>query len=480
MNAENILDKDGFIKDGAYEIEICDSGLMLDIESASTDDGARLIAFERTSGLNQCFRIKHIEDGIYTILAVHSSKAIGIDENTKEVKTKPYDLRDDTIKWRIEDDGDNCYKIENIYCDLVLDLENEAWENYTSICVFEHHGGDNQRFRLIPKEVSADMLKDIFVSQEHPKKKHKDDIGSIFNMFGEKTPKGDFDSIMDLLKPLKKDNGNKDADALAQMQIQMQKMFESMKNQIDELKTVHEQQKAAFMADSINSSKMADEEILEMPIEDLDITVRTFNALNRADIHTVGDLINKTENDMIKIRNLSKNSLDEVVQKLALHGLSLKKENQKGNDNNLVRPELQVTIDKTQDALASLMREAVKADKHIKIFATVISVTADSSGVTTSISDLNSIDEDGLAAALEPFTNPRRIKLLKILMEEELAANELSQATGLVGGQLYHHLQNLENAGLIEKSYDKYRIVNKEILGALMVAVGNTKIAKEK
>ncbi len=65
---------------------------------------------------------------------------------------------------------------------------------------------------------------------------------------------------------------------------------------------------------------------LEMTIEELDLSVRSFNCLKRAGIDTVEDLINRTEEDMIKVKNLGKKSLDEVINKLASLGLSLKKE----------------------------------------------------------------------------------------------------------------------------------------------------------
>lgn len=67
------------------------------------------------------------------------------------------------------------------------------------------------------------------------------------------------------------------------------------------------------------------EKVLEMTIEELDMSVRSFNCLKRAGIDTVEDLTNKTEEDMIKVRNLGKKSLEEVIQKLQSLGLSLKK-----------------------------------------------------------------------------------------------------------------------------------------------------------
>ena len=65
------------------------------------------------------------------------------------------------------------------------------------------------------------------------------------------------------------------------------------------------------------------EKVLEMTIEELDLSVRSYNCLKRAAIHTVEDLINKTEEDMMKVRNLGRKSLEEVVQKMEALGLSL-------------------------------------------------------------------------------------------------------------------------------------------------------------
>lgn len=68
------------------------------------------------------------------------------------------------------------------------------------------------------------------------------------------------------------------------------------------------------------------EKVAEMPIEDLDLSVRSYNCLKRAGINTVGELIQKTEADMMKVRNLGKKSLEEVIAKLNSMGLSLRKE----------------------------------------------------------------------------------------------------------------------------------------------------------
>lgn len=66
--------------------------------------------------------------------------------------------------------------------------------------------------------------------------------------------------------------------------------------------------------------------ILEMNIEEMDLTVRSYNCLKRANIHTVEDLTKKTEDDMLKVRNLGRKSLDEVILKLSSYGLSLKEQ----------------------------------------------------------------------------------------------------------------------------------------------------------
>lgn len=65
------------------------------------------------------------------------------------------------------------------------------------------------------------------------------------------------------------------------------------------------------------------DKVLEMTIEELDLSVRSFNCLKRANINTVEDLISKTQDEMMKVRNLGRKSLEEVMNKLAMMGLSL-------------------------------------------------------------------------------------------------------------------------------------------------------------
>ncbi|MDR3552607.1 MAG: DNA-directed RNA polymerase subunit alpha [Clostridia bacterium] len=84
-----------------------------------------------------------------------------------------------------------------------------------------------------------------------------------------------------------------------------------------------ETQQAEIMVEKDDKSK---EKVLEMTIEELDLSVRSFNCLKRAGINTVEDLINKSEEDMMKVRNLGRKSLEEVINKLNSLGFSLKKE----------------------------------------------------------------------------------------------------------------------------------------------------------
>jgi DNA-directed RNA polymerase subunit alpha len=68
------------------------------------------------------------------------------------------------------------------------------------------------------------------------------------------------------------------------------------------------------------------QQILKMVIEDMDLSVRSYNCLKRANIHTVEDLTKKTEDDMLKVRNLGRKSLDEVIHKLESYGLALREQ----------------------------------------------------------------------------------------------------------------------------------------------------------
>ena len=84
-----------------------------------------------------------------------------------------------------------------------------------------------------------------------------------------------------------------------------------------------EAKNAEIMVESVATVK---EKVLEMTIEELDMSVRSFNCLKRAGIDTVEDLVGRTEEEMIRVRNLGKKSLEEVIAKLHSLGLELKRE----------------------------------------------------------------------------------------------------------------------------------------------------------
>ena len=116
-------------------------------------------------------------------------------------------------------------------------------------------------------------------------------------------------------------------------------------------------------------------------------------------------------------------------------------------------------LERAQNNLLEIMKKITSESdvKFMSVCFTSTSYNGTGSGTGTSMfNSLDSIDEDALATNLEVFTNPRRITILKNLIDAPLHANEISQRTGFVGGQLYHHLNILEEAGLIRKENDKF------------------------
>jgi len=78
----------------------------------------------------------------------------------------------------------------------------------------------------------------------------------------------------------------------------------------------------------VEKDESGKEKVLEMVIDELDLSVRSSNCLKRANINTVEELVNKTEDDMMKVRNLGRKSLDEVLLKLQSLGLDLRQEDE--------------------------------------------------------------------------------------------------------------------------------------------------------
>lgn len=98
------------------------------------------------------------------------------------------------------------------------------------------------------------------------------------------------------------------------------KLFQNM----DGIPEEEEEEETTFPEEVEDTSS----KVLDMTIEDLDLSVRSFNGLKRANINTVADLTAKTEDDMMKVRNLGRKSLEEVKKKLEDLGLSLMESNE--------------------------------------------------------------------------------------------------------------------------------------------------------
>ena len=98
------------------------------------------------------------------------------------------------------------------------------------------------------------------------------------------------------------------------------KLFQNM----DGIPEEEEEEETTFPEEVEDTSS----KVLDMTIEDLDLSVRSFNCLKRANINTVADLTAKTEDDMMKVRNLGRKSLEEVKKKLEDLGLSLMESNE--------------------------------------------------------------------------------------------------------------------------------------------------------
>ena len=74
----------------------------------------------------------------------------------------------------------------------------------------------------------------------------------------------------------------------------------------------------------VSKEEEAQNKVLEMPIEEMDLSVRSYNCLKRANINTAEDLVKKSKGDMLKVKNLGLKSIDEIIQKLEGYGLSLR------------------------------------------------------------------------------------------------------------------------------------------------------------
>ncbi|MCL2772318.1 MAG: ArsR family transcriptional regulator [Oscillospiraceae bacterium] len=213
---------------------------------------------------------------------------------------------------------------------------------------------------------------------------------------------------------------------------------------------------------------------------------------NKDDFDNIMDLLKPSPQKEEKREN-SDSKLDEIkttLQKLQDEITQLKKEKEDvKNDGKEEDPAFDSKLTGVTDSVGKYAAQEMNKfldETEMKAIGICIckSKIPGGSGTTMTTSCLKSFDgisEEGVAAAVEVFTNPRRIAILKVLIAQPLTATGITQKTGLVGGQLYHHLSALENAGLIVKEDDIYKADGGTygLLINLYTVVGGMKLAKE-
>jgi sugar-specific transcriptional regulator TrmB len=153
--------------------------------------------------------------------------------------------------------------------------------------------------------------------------------------------------------------------------------------------------------------------------------------------------------------------LQEEIEKLKKENQALREEKKKIEEEPDFLREYAAELNESVQPVALIMKK-IFAQNKIDAMAMCISntrtgVNSDELHVTTAyLKSIEDFNEESFSAACETFANPRRLSILKLLVKEKLTASEIGQKTGLVGGQLYHHLSSLENASLIKKDGDKY------------------------
>ncbi len=160
------------------------------------------------------------------------------------------------------------------------------------------------------------------------------------NLNKEKVPSVDFIAMDSLFSPIKKANYTVESTRVGQsidfdkLTLEVETNGTITAREIVALagKVIHEHVNLFIeLCENMNDmqimvSKEEDEQVkvLELPIEEMDLSVRSYNCLKRANINTIDDLIKKSKNDMLKVRNLGLKSIEEVVAKLETYGLSLR------------------------------------------------------------------------------------------------------------------------------------------------------------
>ena len=134
------------------------------------------------------------------------------------------------------------------------------------------------------------------------------------------------------------------------------------------------------------------------------------------------------------------------------------------------------------DELMQIMKDIINSNETGICASLAFSVTGkdhgDLSGAAfysvDSVEKIEAIDEIKLAGAVEAFSSPKRIAILKVLMSKKyLSSNELTMKTGCIGGQLYHHLSTLENSKIICKNNELYTLTDygRNMISQILAAV---------
>jgi len=190
---------------------------------------------------------------------------------------------------------------------------------------------------------------------------------------------------------------------------------------------------------------------------------------------------NKSENKKIAELEMQLAAMQEEIGRLKQTGEEIK---EKAPDPYLIYEE---RIKTAQKELHDIFLEMNK--EYGVLYASTSVGMAQARGVavtgcgSTVSNDFASFPEEGIAVALDVFTHPGRINILKFLMSGDATASQISHKTGLVGGQLYHHLSILENAKFIHKhgnAHDGYYIDSSAqlLLGGIYATIGGMEIAR--
>lgn len=137
--------------------------------------------------------------------------------------------------------------------------------------------------------------------------------------------------------------------------------YEALENQMEEQKKFYERQIAELKGEVLPEEPNEEDENspLKTPLEDLDLSCRSFNCLTRAGIRTLGDIVSMTELEMMKVRNLGRKSLEEVVNKIAMMGFHLADES---TETHVSWMEKQVAnITKVKDINRDMTKKMVKS-----------------------------------------------------------------------------------------------------------------------